>query len=227
VLLHRRDHLLEIDGYRTGPIDGELDLVVRLRRHLRAQLLSDTIPVIPDVVAWTLAAESTQALMRQRDRQHRGQLEVLHFGRRTLSSARHAPARLLASAHLAAMALLAPALELIGYLLVMIALATRGPSDPFIPAFALSVLGYAMLLTLWTVALEAASAWRFDSWRGVARLSLFAAAEQVGFRQMILWCRLRAAWGSLHGGHSGDRERLAALAETDDALSAADRATTS
>ena len=115
-------------------------------------------------------------------------------------------------------------MELAGYLLLVIVLATRGRSDPFIPLFAVALLAYAMLLTLWAVVLEAASARPFHSWQDVARLSVFAAAEQVGFRQLLLWCRLRAAWGMVRGEHSGDREPLGIAAEEDDAPAAAERA---
>jgi cellulose synthase/poly-beta-1,6-N-acetylglucosamine synthase-like glycosyltransferase len=223
VLLQRRDHLLGIDGYRTGPIDEELDLVVRLRRHLRTQHLPDAIPVVPDVIAWTNARESARAFLRQRVRVHRGELEALLTDRRTVSGARRGMTRLLAPAHLAATALLAPAMELVAYLLLVAGLATRGTSDPFLPLFALAVPGYAILLTLWAVALEATSARRFDSWRDLVRLSLFAVLEQVGFRQLILWSRLRAAWSGVRGGHSGERGRIAAPAPSDDALSVADQ----
>lgn len=226
VLLHRRDHLLEIDGYRTIAIDEELDLTARLRHHLRAQQLSDAIPVLPDVVAWTIAPASAAIARERRDHLFRGELQVLRFSRRSLFSPRQGVARLLPPAHLAISALVAPVMELIGYGLLLVFLVTRGASTPFIPLFVVALFGYAGLLTLWALVLEAVSARAFRSWRDMMPLALFAAAEQVGFRQVMLWCRLRAAWSAVRGGHSGDSDRQGDLAEVHDAPAVADEAAT-
>jgi cellulose synthase/poly-beta-1,6-N-acetylglucosamine synthase-like glycosyltransferase len=223
VLLHRREYLLEIDGYRNGAGDEELDLVVRLRGHLRDQHVADAIPLVPDVVAWTLAPHSARALARERGRQHRGELEVLRTNA-SIFTMRHGVARLLAPLHWVAVSVLAPLMELLGLLLLAIALLTRGPGDPFVSLFAVAALGYAMLLTLWAVALEAVSVRRFESWGEIARLCLFAAGEQVGFRQLVMWSRLRAAWGALRGEPGADRQGVAPPRVADGALSGPGRA---
>ncbi|HET9013722.1 MAG TPA: glycosyltransferase family 2 protein, partial [Gemmatimonadaceae bacterium] len=225
VLLHRRDHLLEVDGYRHGPADPELELLMRVRHHLRVQRLADAVPVLPEPVGWTDARTSLQLLARGRDAVYRGQLEVLRERRASLFTSRLATTRLLASAHLLAVAVLAPVLELAGYLLLLLALLVHGPADPFVPLFVLAVPGFALLLTLWAVAIEAASVSGRGAGRGVVRLCVFAVAEQLGFRQWLAWRRLRAMWAVLRGGPSGERERVvAALGVEDAALSPAERA---
>ncbi len=222
VLLHQREHLLDIEGYRNDAGDEALDLVIRLRRHLRAQQLSDAIPVIPDFVAWMRAPGTARAVVSRRGRVLRGQLEVL-CANGTLFSRRAGVARLLVPLHVVGVTVVAPLMELVGYLLVVVALVTRGWSDRFIPLFAVTVLGYAALLTLWAVALESASVRRFASWGDVARLSLFAVAEQLGFRQLALWSRLHAAWAALRGEPSGDWERHAVGDAADVPLASPDR----
>jgi cellulose synthase/poly-beta-1,6-N-acetylglucosamine synthase-like glycosyltransferase len=224
VLLHRRDHLLAMDGYRTGPADPELELVVRLRDHLRAERLSDVVPVIPDPVAWTQAPTSARALARRYAVIHRGQVEVLRSRRPSLFGRRYGAARLFAPMQLLATAALAPVLELAGYLLLVHALFTYGVGDPFVSLFILAVPGFALMLSLWAVALEAASG-RFESWHDAARLGAFAVAEQLGYRQWLMWRRLGAVWSVLRGGHSGDPGRVVDSQEAEEpVLSAAERA---
>ena len=225
VLLHRRDHLLEIDGFPHGPADPELELLVRVRDHLRAQRLADAVPVLPEPVGFTDATASLRLLARGGDAVYRGQLEVLRERRASLFTARHGTTRLLATLHLLAVAALAPVLELAGYLLLLIALLVHGPAHPFVPLFLLAVPGFALLLTLWAVAMEAASASGRANRRDVVRLCAFAVAEQLGYRQWLMWRRLRAMWAALRGGPSGERERLAAAPGAEDtALPPAERA---
>ena len=217
VLLHRRDLLLEIDGYRGGTADPEFDLVVRLRAHLRAQRLADTIPLIPDAVAWTPAPVSARSMGRQRTLARRGELDVLRTRGGTIFSTRHGLARLLAPIHLAAVIVLAPVLELAGYLILAALLVTRGAGDPLVPLFLLAVPGFALLLSLWAIVLEAGVR-PFDSRRDVLRVSAFAVAEQLGFRQWILWNLIRATWSALRGGPSGNLDLPVAATGTAGAI---------
>lgn len=223
VLLHRRDHLLAVDGFRGTADDPALDLIVRLRRHLRAQRQSDAVPVIPEPVAWAPAVTSARQLARTREPAYAAQLQVLRAHRGSLLTTRAGASRVLAPLHLLAIAVLAPVLELAGYLVLLVTLIVRGARDPFVPLFIVAVPGFALLLSLWAIALEAASARRFASWRALLRLCAFAAAEQLGYRQWLLWSRLRALTRALRGRHDGDPQWRAPEVAVEDAHSARER----
>src|SRR5204863_158157 len=51
--LFRKQYLHAIGGYRVSSVVEDLDLVVRLHRHLRQRHIAYEIPFIPDPVAWT------------------------------------------------------------------------------------------------------------------------------------------------------------------------------
>jgi cellulose synthase/poly-beta-1,6-N-acetylglucosamine synthase-like glycosyltransferase len=189
LLLHRREQLLELDGYRAGVTDPERDLVIRLRARLRGRLAT-AVPALPDAVAWTLAPERLQSIASERSAVHRGRIEEL-LEWRGLTDAGDSATGNRAAAALAALAL-APAMELLGYLLLVLALLRGGVSDPFVPLFLLAVPGYALILSLWAVALEWAAAGTLRTWRDAVRLGVFAVAEQLGYRQRIMWARLGA-----------------------------------
>src|SRR5205814_7212432 len=70
--LFRKEYLHAIGGYRVSSVVEDLDLVVRLHRHLRQRHIAYEIPFIPDPVAWTEVPESGGVLSRQRERWHRG-----------------------------------------------------------------------------------------------------------------------------------------------------------
>jgi hypothetical protein len=188
VQLHRREQLLELDGYRAGVADPERDLVIRLQARLRGRLAT-AMPALPDAVAWTPAPSPLRIAARIRGAAHRGLVEEL-LTRPAADTQAPGPGRR-AVVGLAAAAL-APVMELLGYLLLVLALFRGGAGDPFVPLFLVAVPGYALLLSLWAVALEWESAGTLHSWRDVARLCAFAVAEQVGYRQRIMWARLGA-----------------------------------
>jgi cellulose synthase/poly-beta-1,6-N-acetylglucosamine synthase-like glycosyltransferase len=194
VLLHRREQLLELDGYRSGVADPERDLVIRLRARLRDRLAT-VVPALPDAVAWTVAPTRLRAAARARGEAHRGRVEELLARPRAADAGTFATDRRAAAA-LAAL-VVAPVMELLGYLVLTLALLRGGASDPFVPLFLLAVPGYALLLSLWAVALERASAGPRGSWRDTARLCAFAVAEQVGYRQRLMWSRLGATADAL------------------------------
>jgi cellulose synthase/poly-beta-1,6-N-acetylglucosamine synthase-like glycosyltransferase len=222
VLLHRREQLLELDGYRAGVTDPERDLVMRLRARLRGRLAT-AVPALPDAVAWTLAPERLQSIARDRSAIHRGRIEELLTWRAVAATDTGDGATgNRAAAALAALAV-APVMELLGYVLLALALFRGGMSDPFVPVFLLAVPGYALLLSLWAVALEWASAGTLHSWRDAARLGVFAVVEQFGYRQRIMWARLGAVGAAMLRRPRGDAGRLTPAPTAADVRGAADQ----
>ncbi|HET9013508.1 MAG TPA: glycosyltransferase, partial [Gemmatimonadaceae bacterium] len=222
LLVHRRDHLLALDGFRGDTLDPELDLVVRLRAHLRAERLPNSVPLIPDPIAWTLAPNALGTIRRRRAFAHRGLLEQALRRRRRLLPARDGVRRMLAPIHHAA-AVSSPAMEALAYVTLAATLVTRGWAHPLVPLILLVLPGYALLLSLWVVALETIVTRRAESWRDVARLAAGAVAEQLWLRQLVMWSRLRATARVLAGAAS-DRERVPSPVSVDAPVPAADEA---
>ena len=220
VLLHRREQLLELDGYRGGIADPERDLVRRLRARTRGHLAT-AVPALPDAVAWTLAPERLRPVAQERGAAHRRRVEELLAWRGAPADAGVGTPRRRAALVLAATAV-APVMELAGYVLLVLALIRGGTSHPFVPLFLLAVPGYAVLLSLWAVAFEWASAGTLRGWREVARLGLFAIAEQLGYRQRIMWARLGATGAALLRRPHADTGRIAPVPVPPDMRGSAD-----
>lgn len=184
VLLHRREHLLELDGFRADALDPGLDFVARLRASLRAQRLPDAIPTIPDPVASSSAIGRTDG---RRPGTARLLLDVVRLRHTRDLGLRRTPVRLAAAIHLFAGLVVAPLVELVGYAVLLAALLSGGAVAWYAPLFLLAVPGFALMLSLWTIALERAVDPRL-SLAAAGRLALHALAEQIGYRQ---WAMLR------------------------------------
>ena len=190
--LFRKDHLLAVGGYDATSIVEDLDLVVRLHRYLRSRKVRYEIPFIPDPVAWTEVPESLRVLARQRGRWQRGLVAAMWQYRGMLFNPRYGRVGLIAVPFYTFGEMLAPLVEVFGYVIIVAGLIAGVVNVSFALLFILVAWGYGMLLSLWAVVLEEVSFHRYRRLGDLARLVLFATLENFGYHQCAVWWRLRA-----------------------------------
>jgi cellulose synthase/poly-beta-1,6-N-acetylglucosamine synthase-like glycosyltransferase len=190
--LFRKDHLLAVGGYDATSIVEDLDLVVRLHRYLRSRKVHYEIPFIPDPVAWTEVPESLRVLARQRGRWQRGLVAAMWQYRGMLFNPRYGRVGLIAVPFYTFGEMLAPLVEVFGYVVTLAGLALGVLNVSFALLFVMVAWGYGMLLSLWAVALEEVSFHRYRRLGDLVRLVLFATLENFGYHQCGVWWRLRA-----------------------------------
>lgn len=219
--LFRRDHIIAIGGYRTSTVGEDMDLVVRLRRYLRQRKLPDEIPFIPDPVAWTEVPTSLRVLDRQRERWHRGLIEILTANRDILFNPKYGVMGMVAYPFFFFGEMLAPVIEVLGYIVLLLGLLIGGIDWEYARLFLLVALGYGTLLSFWAIVLEELSFRRYPHLRDLMWMFFFAIVENFGYRQMTVWFRLKAFWKFMRReqgwGHMV-REGFAARPGTDAAM---------
>ena len=200
--LFNRHYLSEIGGYRTSTVGEDMDLVVRLRRYLYDTGNPDTIEFIPDPVAWTEVPSTLTVLGRQRERWHRGLIDILFENRGLLFNPRYGTVGLLAYPYFVFGEMLAPVIELLGYLLLVVGFALGNLNFRFAPLFLLCAIAYGTLLSFWAIVLEEFTFRRYPRRMDLIRLITFASVEAFGYRQLMAWYRLKAFWKWLRADHS-------------------------
>ncbi|HEX4600133.1 MAG TPA: glycosyltransferase family 2 protein [Gemmatimonadales bacterium] len=204
--LFRKEYLHAIGGYRTTSVVEDLDLVVRLHRYLRQRKIDYVIPFVPDPVAWTEVPESARILSRQRERWHRGLIAAMWLYKGMLFNPRYGRVGLLAMPFFTFGEMLAPVVEVGGYVGTLLGVALHAIDLPFALLFLLVAWGYGMLLSLWAVVLEEVSFRRYGRVGDLVRLLGYATFETFGYRQLTVWWRLKAflglwtrrhAWGEM------------------------------
>jgi len=190
--LFRKDHLLAVGGYDATSIVEDLDLVVRLHRYLRSRKVRYELTFIPDPVAWTEVPESLRVLARQRGRWQRGLVAAMWQYRGMLFNPRYGRVGLIAVPFYTFGEMLAPLIEVFGYVITVAGLALGVLNVSFALLFVMVAWGYGMLLSLWAVALEEVSFHRYRRLGDLVRLVLFATLENFGYHQCGVWWRLRA-----------------------------------
>lgn len=203
-----RRHLLDIKGYQTGSVVEDLDLVIRLRRYLRDHGSPDYMPFISDPVAWTEVPADTRTLSRQRERWHKGLIASMWQHRGLVFNPRYGRLGLLAMPFFVFGEMLAPVVEVLGYVLTAVGVGWGLIDWPFAQLFFLVAWGYGMTLSLWAVALEEISFRRYRRLGDLFRLVLYAMAENFGYRQWTVLWRLQAFWSVFRDRHAwGAMER--------------------
>jgi cellulose synthase/poly-beta-1,6-N-acetylglucosamine synthase-like glycosyltransferase len=197
--LFKRSHLLAIRGYRTGSVTEDMDLAVRLHRHLREHGLPDMTTFIPDPVAWTEVPSSVRVLARQRERWQRGLLETLWVHRDLLFNPRYGAVGLIAYPFFLFGEALSPLVELFGYFGVAVGVAVHAVDLQFVWLFLSVVVLYGMLLSVWAILLEEVSFRRYARRRDVLRLLFASVIEAFVYRPLTLVFRLQAFWRMLRG----------------------------
>jgi cellulose synthase/poly-beta-1,6-N-acetylglucosamine synthase-like glycosyltransferase len=197
--LFKRAHLLAISGYRARSVTEDIDLVVRLQRYLRENHMRDVISFIPDPVAWTEVPTTVRVLGNQRQRWHQGLLETLWRHRDLLFNFRYGATGLIAFPYFLFGEALAPLIEVMGYLGVVIGLAFGAVDLNFVWLLMSVVVLYGMLLSVWSILLEEVSFRRYTRPSDVLRLLLMTVVEAFGYRQLTLFFRLKAFWRVMRG----------------------------
>ena len=199
--IFRRDVLIELGGYKSDTVGEDMELVVRMHRHMRERKRPYRICYVPDPICYTEAPEDMKTLGRQRHRWQRGLFDSLLRHKRMFMNPRYGPVGLIAFPSFVLFELLAPVLELFGYLYMIVAFALGGIDPLTALLFFLLANGIGFLMSVQALVLDDMG---FNSYRGVkTKLQLILAAflENFGYRQVLLYHRLKGMKDFLKGGH--------------------------
>src|SRR6185369_5946680 len=80
--LFKREIAVAAGGYNHNTVGEDMELVVRMRRHMHERNLKYVVAYIPDPLCWTEAPTDAKILSRQRNRWARGTFETLKIHRK-------------------------------------------------------------------------------------------------------------------------------------------------
>lgn len=188
-----------VGGYMLGTVGEDMELLVRMRRRLletkkKHQVLYQAYPV-----AWTEVPETLGQLGRQRARWQRGLCETMWHHRRMIFNPRYGRIGLIAMPFFLLVEFAGPIAEGAGYLLLLYWVVTGQVFWPFFWwFFSLSVL-WGILLSFAAVLFEDVNFTWYRLRRSMLRLLGHALLENLGYRQLTVWWRLRGVGQFLRG----------------------------
>ena len=192
--VYKKREVVEIGGYSTETDTEDLDLVVRLHRHMRAKKRPYRVVFVPDPVCWTEAPSKISVLRRQRNRWHRGLVQTLWTNRGILFNPRYGALGTLAFPHAFLFEMLGPFVEVAGYAAVLVSFLLGILNVEFFLLFLAVAILYGIFLSVAAVLLEEISFRRYPGWVDLSKLLVFSVLENFGYRQMLSLFKVKAFW---------------------------------
>jgi peptidoglycan-N-acetylglucosamine deacetylase len=199
--LFSRKRVIEIGGYLTGrgvhsrdTVGEDMELVVRLIRHMGDKGRPYKVSYAASANCWTEVPEELGSIYRQRDRWHRGLVEIMTYHRGMIFNPRYGAAGLIALPYFLIFEFIGPFYEFAGYIALIAGFAGGVLSFPvFLTMFSVVVL-FGMLISLISLILSEYGIVYFR-WGEIARLIGATVTESFGYRQIMGWVRVFAFVG--------------------------------
>ena len=210
--IFRRDRVVECGGYLThagryglDTVGEDMELVVRLTRMMYDKRQRFSVGYAHNANCWTEVPEKMNTLLRQRDRWHRGLIEILSFHRDMIGSPKYGKIGLTAMPYFFLFEILGPWVEVQGYLMLLPALlfGLLNSSTAIWLFIASVMLGVFVSISALIIAEQEIMRFRL---RDVLKLFSYAIVENFGFRQLMSGWRIvgyinllrgRQGWGKM------------------------------
>lgn len=195
--LFQKRAVIQAGGFNRETVCEDMELVVRLHRRAKEEKSNARLIFVPDPVCWTQVPEDWRSLLRQRDRWQRGLLESLWMHKRMLLNPRYGSVGMIAMPFYTLFEAIGPIIELLGYILIPVLIAFGRFDLSFaLLFFALAIL-YNIMLSLLALIIDDLLFLRYDRPRDLAKMTMSAFLEFVGYRQILAARRTWAVFTTL------------------------------
>ena len=189
--LYRRDLLLEIGGFDPTSLGEDADAIIALHKLQRDRGSNYRIVYVPEPVCWTEVPTTRDVLGRQRSRWSHGLAQVLWKYRHMMCNPKYGRIGMVAMPYYLVFELLGPIVELFGVAAVILGLTFGVVNTEFALIFAVVALLYGITLSIAALLVEEISFHKYSRWRDLGVGFAAAVAENIGYRQLHAWWRLK------------------------------------
>ncbi|MFC0525132.1 glycosyltransferase [Pontibacillus salicampi] len=205
--LFRKDYVVEVGGYRGGYPGEDMNIIIKLHRHMLENKLPYKIEFVPDAVCWTQAPDTFKILGSQRKRWGRGNLKnMIDEGIYMFMRPKYKVMGLLTVPYNIIFETLSPIFRITGLLALIGYTALSMTGWEILLAFTLLNIAYGTLLGLGSLLMEEMAFQRFPKVSDFFKLLGYTVLMFFGYRQLgILWrflgqidyFRKNNSWGTM------------------------------
>jgi cellulose synthase/poly-beta-1,6-N-acetylglucosamine synthase-like glycosyltransferase len=202
-----KEKVVSVGGFRTDTIGEDMELVMRLHRVLTEKRVPYRIAFVPDPVCWTEAPEDLRTLRSQRIRWQHGLGDSIRINRGLLFQRGSGFVGWLALPFFVVFEWLGPLVEVAGYIFIPFAYFLGLLSLSSMLIFFLLSVSLGLLCSASSLLLEELSFHIYPKTRDVLWLFLAVIAENLGYRQLNSYWRIKgliewmlgrkAKWGEM------------------------------
>ncbi len=200
--LFKKKAIIDVNGYSRGTIGEDLELLLKMHMHYRKNGTPYEVKFLPDPVCWTEVPTDFKTLGNQRSRWQQGLAEGLRSSRKMMFRPWSGVIGWMALPYFLLFELLSAPIEILGYIVMAIGFAT-GTMDPKLCGlFLLASMVYGWILTFGAVVIEEFTFCKYKKLEDYLKLCAGTILEQLGFRQIHLYWRIRGIYRFIKGKHA-------------------------
>jgi cellulose synthase/poly-beta-1,6-N-acetylglucosamine synthase-like glycosyltransferase len=202
----KKSVVVEVGGFTRGHMGEDMDLTMRVHRHLIDRKIPYRIVYEPSAVIWTEVPDTARVLRRQRIRWHRGLMTTVKDFLGMTFNPRYRQLGMVSWGGFVLFEYLAPIIEFVGWIVVPTAWALGALNTSALAAMLLVAFGMGLMNSIIALLLDESYGY-FNSPADTSRLIAVAVLENFGLRQMTVLWRVRALIGGKGTRSWGNMER--------------------
>lgn len=212
--LFRKERVISIGGYLTAnerfkkdTVGEDMELVVRIARMMRERKQKYVIGYAYNANCWTEVPEDLKTLHRQRDRWHRGLIDILYFHRQLLFNPKYGQMGMIAMPYFLIFELVGPLFEIQGYMMVAAAMVFGLMSEKLALLLFISTIFMGIFISLSAIIISERNSSYF-SYKDTVSMLVMAFLENFGPRQVFSFWRVLGFFSAMRTtGGWGKMER--------------------
>jgi cellulose synthase/poly-beta-1,6-N-acetylglucosamine synthase-like glycosyltransferase len=187
----RRDIYEMVGGFHLDSEGDDLEMTTSIHHRLLKEGRPYKIGFVPEPCCWTVVPTGYRHLAHQRSRWSQILAESLWIHRVMMFNPRYGGVGMGVLPFYLVFELISAVVEVLAVVAFVAGLALGILNVPVVLLFIAAALGYGAFLTIVSVITEELTYHRYRSWRDFSLLLYGAVAENVGFRQLYAWWRVR------------------------------------
>jgi len=190
--LFQKASVVEAGGFMVGNLAEDMDMIVRLHRHMLKKKKPYRIRFVSDPICWTEAPDDFKMLGRQRRRWHLGLIQTIFQNREMMFNPKFGKIGMAVLPYYVVFEILGPVIEVLGYVSVVISFFMGILSLDFLLLFLTLAIFYGVFLSTASIFLEELTFKRYPKWSHLFKLLLYGVLENFGYRQINSFWRFEA-----------------------------------
>lgn len=188
--LFRKDYLIQVDGYRDGFPGEDMNIIIKLHKHMLDNNLPYRIAYCPDAVCWTQAPESMRILKSQRKRWSRGNIKNIFKYSSMMFVPKYRAVGLLSMPYTLIFETLGPYLRITGYM-ALFAYISMNMADY---KMMLLIIGISLLVEVLfscgALLIEEIAFRRYPKFRDLIKMVVYSLLMTLGYNQINVYWKI-------------------------------------
>ncbi len=145
---------IEVGGYDTKTVGEDMEIIVRMRRHMEEKKVKYKVAYIPDPLCWTEAPDNYKIFISQRNRWTRGTIETLKKHKKIGFNPEYNALGLISYPHWFLFERLAPIIEALGLIYFVFLIVTKNIAWEYAILFIIVAYLFTVLFSIITIITE-------------------------------------------------------------------------